>query len=79
MSPTVFRFKGYRFFFFSREEERLHVHVASSHGEAKFWLEPMVSLAENYGMRVRELKECQKMIEVKYETIKKKWQKHFGG
>ena len=26
MSPTVFRYKGYRFFFFSREEVRMHVH-----------------------------------------------------
>ncbi|MFN7338865.1 MAG: DUF4160 domain-containing protein, partial [bacterium] len=27
MSPTVFREDGYRFFFFSREETRMHVHV----------------------------------------------------
>jgi hypothetical protein len=36
MSPTVFRWKGYRFFFFSREEERKHVHVTCADGEAKF-------------------------------------------
>ena len=49
MSPTVFREKGYRFFFFSREEERMHVHVhvLSGNGEAKFWLEPRVELANN--------------------------------
>jgi len=29
MSPTIFREKGLRFFFFSREEARLHVHVSS--------------------------------------------------
>ncbi len=27
MSPTVFRERGYRFYFFSREEPRMHVHV----------------------------------------------------
>lgn len=43
MSPTVFREKGYRFFFFSREESRMHVHVVSGDGEAKFWLEPDLS------------------------------------
>jgi hypothetical protein len=36
MSPTIFKEKGYRFFFFSREEPRMHVHVSSSNGEAKF-------------------------------------------
>jgi len=35
MSPTVFKEKGYRFFFFSREESRMHVHVVSGEGEAK--------------------------------------------
>ena len=45
MSPTVFREQGYRFFFFSREEQRMHVHVLSADGEAKFWLEPEIELA----------------------------------
>lgn len=40
MSPTVFREGGYRFFFFSREEERKHVHIVSGECEAKFWLVP---------------------------------------
>ncbi|MCK5131914.1 MAG: DUF4160 domain-containing protein [Candidatus Sabulitectum sp.] len=40
MSPTVFREKGFRFFFFSREEPRMHIHVRCSDGEAKFWLTP---------------------------------------
>ena len=43
--PT-FREKGYRFFFFSREESRMHVHVVSGDGEAKFWLEPELQLAK---------------------------------
>lgn len=48
MSPTVFRDKGYRFFFFSREELRMHVHVMSGDGEAKFWLEPAILLATSH-------------------------------
>ncbi|MES9901664.1 MAG: DUF4160 domain-containing protein [Sedimenticola sp.] len=48
MSPTVFKERGYRFFFFSREEERMHVHVLSGDGEAKLWLEPEIELAKNY-------------------------------
>ncbi len=47
MSPTVFREEGYRFFFFSREKPRMHVHVVSADGEAKFWIEPEIDLAKN--------------------------------
>jgi len=36
MSPTIFRESGFRFFFFSREEPRMHVHVSHPDGEAKF-------------------------------------------
>ncbi|MDZ7787037.1 MAG: DUF4160 domain-containing protein [Halofilum sp. (in: g-proteobacteria)] len=57
MSPTVFREKGYRFFFFSREESRRHVHVVSNDGEAKFWLEPELQLARNYRYSRAQLKE----------------------
>jgi hypothetical protein len=47
VSPTVFRSGGYRFYFFSREETRKHVHVHHAAGEAKFWLEPEIELARN--------------------------------
>jgi hypothetical protein len=50
MTPTVFRYKGYRFFFFSREEDRIHIHVIHAKGEAKIWLEPEVELQSSYGL-----------------------------
>ena len=64
MSPTVFREKGYRFFFFSREEERVHVHVVSGDGEAKFWLKPEIELARNHHYSRQKLKEIESHIEV---------------
>ena len=36
VSPTILRVKGFRFYFFSREERRAHVHVQHADGEAKF-------------------------------------------
>ena len=36
MSPSIFREKGYRFYFLSNEEERMHIHVTCEDGEAKF-------------------------------------------
>jgi len=50
MSPTVFRYKNYRFFFFLREESRMHIHILSPEGEAKFWIEPVVALADYSGL-----------------------------
>jgi hypothetical protein len=51
LSPTIFRSRGYRFYFFSREEPRPHVHVHHEGGEAEFWLEPTLELARNHGLR----------------------------
>ncbi|MEK6742675.1 MAG: DUF4160 domain-containing protein [Nitrospirota bacterium] len=78
MSPTVFREKGYRFYFLSNEELRIHVHVTCEDGEAKFWLEPLVSLAVYHGLNQKKLQEIQKIVEVRADEIKKAWQKHFG-
>ena len=37
--PTVFYFKGYRFYFFSKEnDEPVHIHIEKAEGSAKFWL-----------------------------------------
>ena len=77
MSPTVFRYKDYQFYFFSREESRMHVHIYSPEGEAKFWLEPSIALAEAYKLNAKQLKEIQRIIEARKDEIKKSWKKHF--
>ena len=51
MNPTILRSGQLRLFFFSREESRMHVHVQSPDGEAKFWLEPTIALAHNHGLK----------------------------
>lgn len=78
MSPTVFREKGYRFFFFSREESRMHVHVVSGEGEAKFWLEPDLELAKNYGYNRQQLKEIESLVEDHRDELVSAWKHHFG-
>jgi len=55
MSPTIQREGNRRYFFFSREEPRIHVHVSSPEGEAKFWLEPTVALADYAGFNRKDL------------------------
>lgn len=70
MSPTVLRIGPFRFFFFSREELRIHIHVECAEGDAKFWLEPTVSLAQNYGLSEQQLRSAQGHIEANANVIR---------
>ncbi|MCE9555794.1 MAG: DUF4160 domain-containing protein [Planctomycetes bacterium] len=78
MSPTVFRHRGLRFYFFSREEPRMHVHVQHTSGEAKFWLEPAVELAVNHGLSKQRLNVALQLILEHEHEIREAWQAHFG-
>ena len=77
MSSTVFREKGYRFFFFSREESRMHVHVISGDGEAKYWLEPQIELSKNSKYSVKQLSEIQTLVEEHEDELIAAWKQHF--
>jgi hypothetical protein len=77
VSPTVLRVKGFRFYFFSREERRAHIHVQHADGEAKFWIDPAVELAANFGLKPKRAAEAQKLIEEHLNEIRGAWSKHF--
>ncbi len=79
MSPTLFREGEFRFYFFSREERRMHVHVHAHSGEAKFWLEPRIELAQNYGLNVRQINRALRLIQERENEIRQAWDAHFGG
>lgn len=76
--PTVFTEGAYRFYFFSREEERKHVHVSSSNGEVKIWLEPEVSVAKVINLSEQEVNTILKIVNARKEEIYESWNKHFG-
>ena len=78
MSPTIFQYQNFRFFFFSREEPGMHVHVYTPDGEAKFWLEPELELAISKGLKTSELKVAESLIKEHHHEIKEAWKKHFG-
>jgi hypothetical protein len=79
VSPTVFRVKDYRFFFFSREETRAHVHISSPEGEAKFWIEPEVELVLSKGLSARQVDEISSIVRDRKDEIRAAWQEHFKG
>ena len=67
-----------RIYFLSNEEERMHVHVECSSGEAKFWIEPIISLAIYYKLNSKKLNEIRKIVERHENEIVKEWKKHFN-
>ena len=64
--------------FFSREEPRTHVHVRHATGEAKFWLEPVVELAQNWGLTSRRVALALRLIREHEDEIRAAWKVHFG-
>ena len=78
MSPTVFREGAYRFFFFSREERRPHIHVIHPTGEAKFWLDSDIELAANYGLTAQRRAKAVRLIEEHEDEIRVAWRRHFA-
>ena len=53
--PTVLRVRGYRFKFYSNEnDEPAHVHITKGDANAKYWLVPEIEEAYSYGFTVRE-------------------------
>jgi hypothetical protein len=79
--PVVFRYKGFRFFFYSNEgnpREPLHVHVRASGCEAKLWLEPQVRVATSYGFDAGTLRELVEVAQAQRELIERIWHDYFG-
>jgi hypothetical protein len=79
VSPVVLRVRGYRLYFFSREEQRPHVHAQHPTGEAKFWLEPHVELARNHGLTETRLAAALRIVQEHEHEIRAAWLRHFSG
>lgn len=79
VSPTIFRDGELRFFFFfSREEPRLHVHVQGPEGEAKFRIEPRIELASQRGLSASALSRARRLIRSHESQIREAWRAYFG-
>jgi hypothetical protein len=79
--PVIIRYKSFKFFFYSNEgnpKEPVHIHVRHPDGEAEFWLEPHVHLANSYGFDASTLNELTKIVEENTNLIKESWHVYFG-
>ena len=79
--PAVFRESGYRFYFFSDEEdprEPPHVHVMKDGIDAKLWLYPDVAFAYNHGFDARTQRWLARVVATRRTEIEDAWHDHFG-
>jgi hypothetical protein len=78
MSPTLKNENGYKFYIWSNEENRIHVHVNKEDKTAKIWIEPMVEVAENKGFSTKELNTILKIVQENEIEFKAKYRTHIG-
>ena len=78
MSPTFKTEKGYRFFTWSKEENRKHVHVSKDDNIVKIWLEPNIEIAENKGFSEKELNKIIEIVNENETEFNNKWIEHFS-
>ena len=76
--PTVARWQGHRFYFYSHEpNEPPHVHVDAHGCTAKFWLRP-TALARNVGFSPRELATLLAQVRERSDAFLEDWHGYFG-
>lgn len=76
--PEILRLFGLKFYIYTRDHQPPHVHVRSQDGMAKFAVSDNVELLENAGMKSKDLKLAESIIEDNREIIINEWVKIHG-
>ncbi|WP_375142722.1 DUF4160 domain-containing protein [Methylomonas koyamae] len=56
----------------------MHVHVQAQNGEAKFWLEPTITLAQHTGLSQNDLNKALRLVQEHENEIRDAWNRHFS-
>jgi hypothetical protein len=57
----------------------MHVHVMTPDGTAKFWLEPLVALADYHRLNSKELSRLEAIVRDRQDDFIDAWRRHFSG
>jgi hypothetical protein len=76
--PTVLSLFGLRFYFYLRDHKPVHIHVESSDGEAKFEIEKEVKLIYNHGLKPKDIRLAESILEENKDNFINEWNKAFG-
>ena len=74
--PTLFRYDGYRFYFYSNEHLPEHIHVENGEGYARIILETL-EVTDSYSLTSKELKRITKLVKKHQQEIKGAWDEYF--
>jgi hypothetical protein len=74
--PTVFREKGYRFFFYSNDHLPKYVHVEKENKTAKFKI-GNAELVRSKRFTANELSEIRKIILKNLDVVLRRWDEYF--
>ncbi len=74
--PTVFYYEAIKFYFYSNEESRIHIHVTVSNKHAKIWMDNF-EVAKNKGFSDRQIRKIINIARLNEKEIKTKWEDHF--
>ena len=76
--PEILRLFGLKFYVYTRDHMPPHVHVISQEGEAKFQVSDEVTLISNAGMKPKDVKMAEAIIEDNKENITNAWTRIHG-
>ncbi len=75
--PTLLRWKGCRFYFWSHEgNEPQHTHIDCAEKSAKVWLFDL-AVSYNEGFTSKEMKQLLGQVKIHRKVFKEAWHAHF--
>jgi hypothetical protein len=77
--PTLLILFGLRFYFYTGDHEPIHIHVENGDGEAKFEIENDVILIYNKGLKPKDIRLAESILEENKENFVNEWKKITGG
>ncbi|MDR1226551.1 MAG: DUF4160 domain-containing protein [Prevotellaceae bacterium] len=77
--PTLLILFGLRFYFYINDHEPIHIHVENGDGEAKFEIQSDIKLLYNRGLKPKDLRLAESIIEENKDNFIRQWEKIFSG
>jgi hypothetical protein len=75
--PTLLIIFGLRFYFYLNDHEPIHIHVENGDGEAKFEIENDIILVYNHGLKAKDIRLAQSILEENKDNFVREWKNRF--
>jgi hypothetical protein len=76
--PTLLSLFGLRFYFYLHDHEPIHIHVENADGEAKFEIETELKLVYNRGLKQKDIRLAESIIEENKDNFIREWNERFN-